>query len=207
MGMVMWKYRQHMRLARIGFVVLYIFLDMTMSRPAYYLISRINVTGSSTGWHRSLLIDRAIQNFSEWWLVGTDVTRHWMPTGVSFSTEHTDITNYYLQFGVWAGILAVILLISILWTAFRGIGQILSIYKDEAEHTRFLVWCLGAALFAHACTSISVAYYDQSFLFFWFNVAVISSLLSAARQEQTKLVPVKSTKLSWKPRLAAPQTT
>ena len=43
---------------------------------------------------------------------------------------------------------------------------------------RFMIWCLGAGLFAHACTSLSVAYFDQSMMFFWLNVAVISSMHS-----------------------------
>lgn len=34
---------------------------------------------------------------------------------------------------------------------------------------------MGASLFSHVATSISVAYYDQSVFFFWFSIATISS--------------------------------
>jgi hypothetical protein len=44
-----------------------------------------------------------------------------------------------------------------------------------------MIWCFGACLFSHAATSISVAYFDQSMLYFWLSVAVISSVYSILR--------------------------
>lgn len=41
-----------------------------------------------------------------------------------------------------------------------------------------MIWCLGAGLFAHAVTSLSVSYTDQSMMFFWLNIGVISSMYS-----------------------------
>ena len=111
------------------------------------------------------------------WAFGTDYTRSWMPTGVTFSEDHTDITNYFLAFGVMGGILAVLLLAAMCWVSFKWVGNIIdSIPEDDENGDRFMVWCMGASLFSHVATSISVAYYDQSVFFFWFSIATISSL-------------------------------
>jgi len=34
---------------------------------------KIDLTGSSTGWHRAELIDSALRHFNEWWLVGQHI--------------------------------------------------------------------------------------------------------------------------------------
>jgi hypothetical protein len=173
-ALLFWRWRHLTGLVKKGAILLYILLTIVMTQPAYFIIARLDLTGSSTGYHRARLIDSAIKNIGEWWLFGTDYTRHWMATGVSFSPDHTDITNYYIAFGVAAGLPAVVLLVAMLLTGFKWIGQI-QINGGMIE-ARFFAWCLGAALFSHACTSISVAYFDQSMIFFWWTLAVISSL-------------------------------
>ena len=81
-----------------------ILLDLVMKAPAYYIIARADIIGGSTGWHRAALIDSAIRHLNEWWLIGTDYTRNWMVTGVSWSADNTDITNHYLYLGVLGGL-------------------------------------------------------------------------------------------------------
>ena len=89
-----------------------------MKAPAYYLLARIDLTGSSTSWHRAALIDMALGHLSEWWAFGTDHTRHWMPYGVPWSDNHSDITNYYISMGVNGGLPLMLLFIAILAKAF-----------------------------------------------------------------------------------------
>ena len=69
-----WPLRRHMRFIRWSVVGLYALLELVMNAPAYYLLARIDMTGSSTSWHRAELINAAVSHLSEWWLVGTDVT-------------------------------------------------------------------------------------------------------------------------------------
>ncbi len=176
LGVFLWKFRHLMGIIRWGMVAGYIFLELVMSRPAYYIIGEMSVVGGSTGWHRSHLIHSSIKYFSDWWLFGTDYTRNWMPTGVTWSKDHTDITNYFLAFGVMGGFLAMILVIAMIWTAFKWVGNILNARPEMDERERFMLWCMGASLFSHVGTSVSVAYYDQSYVFFWFSIATISSL-------------------------------
>ncbi len=175
----LWYRREWMRHIRWGCVFAYILLDILMNRPAYYIIGEIDLTGSSTGWHRAELIDSAIRHFGEWWLAGTNFTRHWMPTGVSFSPDHTDLTNYYIAMGVWAGIPLVLLFVAMIWTGFVYVGKIMDDLPPEAEREQFITWCVGAALFAHTATCVSVAYFDQSYIFMFLCLAAAASLRMA----------------------------
>ena len=149
-----------------------------MKAPVYYIIARINLVGGSTGWHRSALIESAFNHLQEWWFAGTDYTRHWMPTGVSWSPDHTDITNHYIQMGVIGGLPLMFLFIAILVKGFSFVGQTVGQSSDLPSETRFMVWALGSALFTHAATFISVSYFDQSYLFIYMTLAAIGSVRS-----------------------------
>lgn len=177
-ALFMWHWRNNMRLIRWFAVLGYIGLDLVMKAPAYYLIARIDLTGSSTGWHRAFLIESALNHLSEWWLAGTDYTRHWMPTGVPWSPDHADITNHYLRMGVDGGLPLMLLFIAILAKGYSYIGQALRQRPESSSQPRFLIWALGAALFAHTATFISVSYFDQSFVFIYLTLAAIGSVWS-----------------------------
>jgi hypothetical protein len=175
----LWRWRHLSRQMRIAAVLGYIMLESVMAAPAYYIIARINIIGSSTGWHRARLIEMGIAHLNEWWLAGTDYTRHWMPTGVSWSPDHTDITNYYLKMGVIGGLPLMGLLIAALLLGFQYIGQSLRLSEKESWEQRFMIWSVGAALLSHVATCVSVSYFDQSYIFLFVNLALIGSLRSA----------------------------
>jgi len=171
----MWRYRERMRLFRWLAIIAYVGLDLIMEAPAYYVIWRFDVAGGSTGWHRAALIESAIRHLDEWWLAGTDFTRHWMPTGVSWSPDHTDITNHYLSLGVLGGLPLMLLFIAVLTTAFSFVGRTVQYTDTHPFEYHFIIWALGAALFSHVVTAMSVSYFDQSFLFLYLTLAAIGS--------------------------------
>ena len=177
-ALFMWRYKQHMRFVRWFAVIGYIALDIIMKAPAYYLIARMDLVGGSTGWHRAALIETAINHIHEWWLWGTDYTRHWMATGVYWSDDHTDITNYYLHIGIFEGLPLMLFFIVILSKGFYFVGETINKSAGLTQDSRFLIWSLGASLFAHSVTFISVSYVDQSFLFIYLTLALISSAWS-----------------------------
>jgi hypothetical protein len=178
MALCLFSLQGKMRTVRIIGIIGYFALHIFMNAPAYYLIGRIDLTGGSTGWHRARLIETSLEHLSEWWLAGTSYTRHWMPTGVSWSLEHTDITNHYLYLGVMAGLPLTLLFMLTLGISFSFIGKALkkSNTNKIAGEKRFFLWTIGSALFAHAVTFISVSYFDQSFVFIYFLFAAISTL-------------------------------
>lgn len=186
-GVAFWRFRNYTKYLMPGAVGMYILLDVVMNRPAYYIIGEMNLTGGSTGWHRSRLIESSIRYFDEWWLIGTDYTRHWMATGVSWSPDHTDITNYYIQMGVWGGALLLFIYLCILYRSFRFVGDTIRISQTADDSDVFFIWCLGAALFAHASTGLSVSYFDQSYLFLFLTLAAIGSLAQVHRNSYAEL--------------------
>lgn len=179
-ALLIWRYRDHTRKMWIGAIIGYVVLMLVMERPPYYLISKIDLSGGSTGWHRSFLIDQTLHFFREWWLFGTDHTRHWMPLqGTAASPTHTDITNYYISFAVGGGLLSLLLIVKVILQCFGWVGKIWKHIYDERPDNALMIWCVGCALFSHVVTSISVSYFDQSVFFFWLNVALISSMYSS----------------------------
>jgi len=200
-ALVFWRFQGWTKAARWAAVLTYLVLNLAMTRPAYYLISRIDLAKGSTGWHRARLIDSTIGHFSEWWLFGTSYTLHWMPDQGNGAGDgrNTDITNYYITFAVLGGVLSLLLFLAILWFCFRWIGAILRTQPDLPESDRFLIWSFGAGLFAHAATSLSVAYFDQSMVFFWLNVAVISSLYSILTKAAPASLPEAEAELTEAP--------
>ena len=190
LAILTWWRRDWLSAARWALVGAYAAAELLMSRPAYYLISKIDLTGSSTGWHRSRLIEAAFESFTEWWLFGTDRTVHWMGSAVDEAGRHSDITNYYIWVGVIGGFPAMVLLIAIMWRAFVWVGKGVRRAGPALQEHRFMIWCLGGGLLAHATTSLSMAYPDQSAAFFWLNISVASSMYSlvAATAEASSVV-------------------
>ncbi len=175
-ALFMWYWRDRMRLIRWLAVLAYIGLDLVMEAPAYYLVARIDLTGSSTSWHRAYLIETTLKHLSEWWFAGTDYTRHWMAYGVGWSPDHIDITNHYLYMGVLGGLPLMLLFIAILAKAFSLVGQTLREANNNlSSASRLMIWVLGASLFSHATTFLSISYFDQSFVFLYLTLAAIGS--------------------------------
>ncbi len=186
-ALVLWRWRHLTRQLRIAAVIGYILLDLVMKAPAYFLIARIDLTGSSTGWHRAELIRQAIAHLREWWFVGTTYTRHWMDYGVSWSEDHCDITNQYVGYGVYGGLPLMGLFIAALWMAFVYVGRVLRIQTNDNTEEATFVWAIGSALFAQAASCVSVFYFDQSFVFLFLNLAVIGSVFSFAVKQQEEM--------------------
>jgi hypothetical protein len=176
LALAFWPWRRHLSRLTTAAFASYIALDLVMKAPAYYLMARIDLTGSSTGWYRAALIESAIKHLDEWWFAGTDITRHWMATGTYFSENSADIVNHYLIHGVMGGMPQLLLFVAQLWIAFRYVKAIVGVPSPHLTNETFLVWGLGACLLANAFTFLSVAYYDQSSTFIYLLLATISSL-------------------------------
>jgi hypothetical protein len=199
-ALLMWNWRRYMRNLRLFVIFGFIGLNLVMEAPVYYLIARLDLTGNSTSWHRAALIDAALEHLPEWWLVGTDYTRHWLPYGVPWSSKHIDITNHYIAMGVNGGLLLMLLLIAILAKGFSFVGQALRHQANFPLKSQFMVWALGASLFSHSATFISVSYFDQSFVFLYLTLTAIcaastqtiQSSVSKGTQHNNERLPLKS---------------
>jgi len=182
LGLAGWKYREQTRSIRWGLVVAYLGLELVMNAPAYYILTRLDVTGSSTSWHRAALIEAGLAHLPEWWLAGTDYSRHWLAYGALWTGGHADITNYYLRMGVDGGLPLLLMFLMVLARAFSSVGRswrrLAASVSPDAN--TFLPWALGASLLAHAANFIGVSYFDQSVVFLYLTLAGIASISSSA---------------------------
>lgn len=178
-AMALWKAQRHVVTVRRASLVLLLLMQIVMNDPVYYIIARIDITGGSTSYYRAALIESAIDHLNEWWLVGTDFTNHWASTQMG---DKTDITNHYIQMGVWGGIPLLFLFIAVLWAAFSCIGRIMLATRTESGSERFLTWTLGSMLFGHVVTFFSISYFDQA------NVLFIYLILAAVATRYSSLI-------------------
>jgi hypothetical protein len=77
-GLFFWPLRNKMRFVRWALLAGIAMLAVFMKAPIWFLIGRLSAITGGTGWDRSELIDEAIKHFSEWWLLGTTYTAHWI---------------------------------------------------------------------------------------------------------------------------------
>lgn len=172
----LWNVRSRLRLVRWGSVAMICGLQIVMQDPVYFLMARVDITGGSQGWYRAQLIRSSLQHINEWWLAGTDYTRHWMPSGIPANANNTDITNHLLAMGVLGGLPLLILFVAVLASAFRAVGRAVRAHEGQRD-TQFLSWTLGAILFAHVMNFWAISLFDQSVVFLYLIFAAIAAAL------------------------------
>lgn len=175
-GLMLWPLRANMRWLRWLALGTYLMLMLVMPSPPYYLMAHLDLSGGSTGWYRSRLIESSMERLGEWWFAGTDYTRHWMQTGVGWSTKHVDLTNHYLVLGVAGGLPLLLLFVLLLSRGFAIVGQLVRATQNAEPNQAVFYWALGVSLFAHAASTISVSYFDQSFVFLYVTLASIAGV-------------------------------
>lgn len=168
-ALCMWPLRKKMRMVRWGVVLALFALALVMKAPVWYIIARLGVFTGSTGWHRANLIDRAIENLPDWWLIGTKSTAPW-----GYGLD--DVTNQYIGEGVNGGLITMFLFIAIIVCCFRGVGRTVREMENESRSTQLYLWALGAALFAHVVNYMGVPYFDQNVVNWYLLLAIISTL-------------------------------
>jgi hypothetical protein len=164
-------------------------LHFIMNDPVYFLTAKIDITGGSQGWYRAQLIRSSIEHINEWWLFGTDYTRHWMPSGTHANDVQADLTNYYLQMGVWGGLLLMLLFALTLLVAFRLVGRALRDARTVPPQRRFFVWSLGAVLFGQVVNMLSISLFDQSSVFLYLVLAAIAAVASRHAPSRVRVAP------------------
>lgn len=174
----LWTVRGNMALVRRMIVIGLILLSLAMNSPVWYLPSRLSSITGGDGWHRSYLMDVAFRNIDQWWLIGMPLegTRDWFPYLVKGAV---DMTNQFLAHGIDAGLLAMLLYIAMLAEAFKSLGDAMALVRRNKRTpggTEFLLWGLGAMLAGHIANWIGITYFDQIYMVFLMQLAIISSL-------------------------------
>jgi hypothetical protein len=179
-GLAMWKQRKYLRVCRRAVVLGLFVLPLFMHAPVWYVMARLSDVFGGGGWHRAYLLDQAFGHLNEWWLFGTTYTAHWGPAGevIAADPNMMDITNHYVMEGVKGGLLKLGLFIAIIVVCFKRLGQVLRGLAPKSPQA-FFVWTIGVSLFAHCISFISITYFDQLIIVWFWLLAIISSLRPA----------------------------
>jgi len=174
LALCMWPLRNNMRSVRWLILICVVSLHLFMKAPVWALIGRLSNLIGGTGWHRVALIDKAIAHLGEWWLMGTTRTIHWGLDPLQINPEMVDITNQFISEGVNGGLLKLALFVLIIIFCYSAIGNGMQSANDK--YTKIIIWSLGATLFAHIASFLSVAYFDQITTFWFMLLAVIATV-------------------------------
>lgn len=151
------------------------FIHIVREMPLWHFIYvRISIKGSSTGWHRYLLVEAAVRDFWEWWLLGYgDIgpqwhLKYWPKTHAKF----TDITNHYLLEGVRGGFFTMLLFIILCYKCVKALGSLSVTQSFKSD--QWLWWGLTVMMTAHCITFLSVAYFGQITMLLYMTIAIAS---------------------------------
>ena len=174
-GFCLWPFRNQMRFFRRGVAALIIGLGLVMKAPVWYLIARLSDLTGGGGYYRADLINNFVTHFSQWWFIGTSYTANWATAGIVLvvNPNMIDITNYYVAQGVEGGILKLGLFIAMLVACFKICGRGAR-DEDHPLKDRRMAWALGICLACHCTAFISISYFDQIQVFWFWLLATIA---------------------------------
>ena len=172
LGLCFWPFRRRMRTVRWGLALTLVGLHLMMKAPVWALIARIDLTGSSSGYHRFMLVDNAIRYISSWWLFGVKDYNTW-------GWDMWDLSNQYVAYALAGGLACFIAFIAIISRGFGMLGSA----RQRIEGNRkqdWLMWSLGSAMFAHVMGYFGTAYWDQTQVAWYSFLAIIGAATASA---------------------------
>jgi hypothetical protein len=165
LAMLAYPLRHSMRGVRWATVGILCMLHLVMKAPVWHLLASATVFDASTGWDRFFVIDQSLRHFGDWWLMGVKGTESW---------DVVDITNEYAFTGIEGGVSTLILLLAVIWFAFRRVGSEIRRLAADPPACR-MAWALGCALFVHCTNFIGLSYYGQAKFVWYLLLALIAS--------------------------------
>jgi hypothetical protein len=180
LGWLLWRLRAKMYWVRRSVAVGIFLLALVMKAPVWYLLARVSSITGGDGYHRAHLLDMAFQRLGRWWFAGMPVkdTADWFPY-VQQVTGGADMTNYFLAFGITAGLGSMILFVLLLKRTFSMLGIALArsrSTKTLSAGSDYILWGLGVMLAAHIFNWLGITYFDQTQVYWYMQLAAISNL-------------------------------
>ncbi len=107
--------------------------------------------------------------------IGTSYTANWAPGGevMPNNPNMMDITNHYVTQGIKGGALGLVLFIAVVVVCFKIIGRAVWSRSGWSYQPK-LAWALGVSLACHCTAFISVSYFDQIQVFWFWLLAAIA---------------------------------
>jgi hypothetical protein len=175
--LALWRTRTRLRKIRWGISITLIALHLTMKAPVWFLVARLGDLIGGGGYHRAYLIDRFLNSFEAWALLGTADTSSWFP--YQLATGTADITNQFVSDGLNGGLLGLFFAVFFAVNCFRNIGASLRTARDEGDFERERnVWGIGSVYTGSIGILFSVTYFDQMHVVWYFLLACIAAVTS-----------------------------
>jgi hypothetical protein len=198
LGLLLWPLRGWMRAIRWSIAAAVVMLQLVLKNPIWHLITKIDISGGSSSWHRFMLIDQCIRHFGDWWLIGVKDTSVW-------GWDMWDTANTYVATCDNSGLLPFLLFIAILVYGFKFLGRARRIASREKDKNRALfVWALGSALFANVIAFFGISYFDQNMVAWYCLLAMISAVAAvrAKKRSSAKASEENPSSIDWVPHLS-----
>lgn len=166
----MWPLRKEMRLVRWVIGCTLLLTHLVMKAPVWMLIARVNVMGSSSGYHRAMLVDQLIEHFRDWWLVGVATSANW-------GWDMWDQANQFVVEGLNGGLVAFVCFIALVCRCFGRLGSARRAVQPRTDEELFY-WLLGVTLFAYCAGFFGISLSDQLRLSWLLLIAIISAAVA-----------------------------
>jgi hypothetical protein len=176
LGLCLWRLRKRMRILRWGLALALVVVHLVMKAPVWALIAHIDLTGSSSGYHRYYLVDNCIRHFRDWWFLGYKDFGSW-------GWDMWDLSDQYVAVCLTGGLITFIIFIALLSRSFGGLGAArkrLAALGDRKQ--QWLCWCLGCALLGHVVGWFGCSYMAKMQMTLFLLLAMISVAIREARK-------------------------
>ena len=180
-GVALFPWRRHRTKMWVGLFALLVSLHLVMKAPVWHLMSRLDLTGGSTGYHRYEVLNAFLEHFSDWYLVGEPDPMSW---GVWVMR---DVTNMYVAQGLTGGLLTLTIFFLILILLLEtSDGHSTPGRLHEAVKRQWVCWCIGVAIFVHAVTFLGVTYFGQMMVMLYLELSLASCVYTFVRRDSLK---------------------
>ncbi|HEV2397917.1 MAG TPA: hypothetical protein VGS27_13305 [Candidatus Sulfotelmatobacter sp.] len=190
-ALCLWRFRSRMRIFRWGLALTLLALHLVMNAPVWSLIARVDLTGSSSGYHRYYLVDNCIRHFSDWWLLGYKDFGNW-------GWDMWDLSDQYVAVCLTGGLITFVIFIALLSRSFGMLGTARK--RSAATGNRkqeWFCWCLGCTLFAHVVGWFGCSYMAKMEMTLSILLATISAAILEVKRAQE--VPGKALEKTYIP--------
>jgi len=192
-GLAFWPFRNRMRMFRWGVALAIIALHMVMKAPVWFLIARVDLIAGNSGYHRAELIDQCVRHFSDWWLIGTNLSGTW-------GFDMWDLSNQFVAEAETGGLLTFICFVLIISRSYSRIGRARKIVEGQSAQEWFM-WFLGVALFTHIVSYFGISYFDNVKIYWCAFLAIVAA--ATAPILATQKVEVEVPQIVRQPKLRA----
>jgi len=189
LGLGFWPLRKRMRIIRWGLVFMLVSLHLVMKAPVWHLISRVDITGGSSSYHRYTLVNQTIRHFSDWWLLGYKYYDQW-------DWDMWDTSNLFVAAALTGGLVTLVFAIATFSRSFGAIGTARKRVNGDRKQ-EWCLWCWGSTLFACVVSCFGVAFmYHLQMLLFALLGCVCVATFEARQAAVPSMAPLEQDRLA-----------